>query len=893
MDALKNLESQTVHLVGHLEKDRSGIEFVGGGSTWYNKYTKFRFICNRLKLGSKSKCSTQMLFDETPDLTEILQSLRDKPEGDRMYYNGKVQFQFSEMENGEKQFHECILCIRNAKLAILLDERRKLNLMHATGRNQHAQDVSAAILIKPAQKLKSTCNRVFLGGHMFQKSALDGSPFHDLYCNMKITLTSSKGEHFYGYQLIDQSNKLPNICKIKPWCLSNRDNLYELGFFSVINEIPKFLRAFGYNVEDVPNCLLPPRQRKNEETDANEPTASTRVKYRFRLGERSTEIPMHSRVEKYYWRPLANIQERTRREIVDNRQNVRNSQYVFTKSNLPKPSIQFHNIMELNIYAVISFQRMERAKTKKQLLTICSVNLDKPDQYIRDLSIIQWLMYTEIMKLNDDDMQLAIQRGHGRSIRKLMDFFEFMYQQIDNIVKSKKAISVDVNPKYSVNNYVFDKNGVRKSVKSHSFTVINFRKTQETFACMFLFIAMLFGFATGHNMSSRDLYYKLKQFLLELKYNEEYLLYLNEVIGMVGIHPCSTNNPIEKKPITTAWGSFTIEETMINRGNKIHITDFSAARPVPLVTVKAETCSINIVPSVVWVLILEHHAIAVNVVQYIIERGYDDVIVFETGGSGSHNVKFTLSSIWRKHPKLFNLLWSDFDGGGSTEFEGFAYGSIENPVLNEYLATPSIVHVGLRSINLYDLNVNTQLLTNTTRTRAISNIKLFRKCDHPDKLHLANDLQMMVDGNEKASLSNVSAEYIVEHSRAMVLDALEQHIDLSLVPSDDGYEDKIKFIDFREGSAFAQHFGYDLEEFTVLPNEIINAFSKIVDENGKFHPFPLRRITLENIRECEDSADLQFCQLTNGQYVLFWLNDDTIYIFDPIKNKMSENTKLG
>lgn len=145
---------------------------------------------------------------------------------------------------------------------------------------------------------------------------------------------------------------------------------------------------------------------------------------------------------------------------------------------------------------------------------------------------------------------------------------------------------------------------------------------------------------------------------------------------------------------------------MINRSNLKCKMDYNAPRLVNSMTLKVETSSINIDPTVDMGLILEHHGIANSVVQYIIEQKYEHIILFETSGSGPHNVQFALNLIQEEYPKLCKILWSDLDNGGFNVYLGHTFGSPENPVLNEFLAAPSIIHAGLRPKNLYDLNVN-------------------------------------------------------------------------------------------------------------------------------------------------------------------------------------------
>lgn len=108
-----------------------------------------------------------------------------------------------------------------------------------------------------------------------------------------------------------------------------------------------------------------------------------------------------------------NSQERLRPHFVDNSQHIHDSQYFFSIENSAEPSKQFENTMELKIHEQFSFQPVARTKTK--LLKISGEDLTKPDQYIRDLSIIQWLMYSEFC-LSIENKQRSY--GIGNSKRK-------------------------------------------------------------------------------------------------------------------------------------------------------------------------------------------------------------------------------------------------------------------------------------------------------------------------------------------------------------------------------------------------------------------------------------------------------------------------------------------
>ena len=52
--------------------------------------------------------------------------------------------------------------------------------------------------------------------------------------------------------------------------------------------------------------------------------------------------------------------------------------------------------------------------TKTKLLQISDVGHTAASQYIRTMSFIQWLMYTEFMKIDEQGIQGAIKNGHGR-----------------------------------------------------------------------------------------------------------------------------------------------------------------------------------------------------------------------------------------------------------------------------------------------------------------------------------------------------------------------------------------------------------------------------------------------------------------------------------------------
>lgn len=207
VQSVKNLESKTIHVHGFFQQDKSGVKFIGAGSVWYKRADDY-LNCNRRScIDNTRKCDTRLLFVDTPELEKILKYCKGNPNG-RAYYNGKAQFTFSELKDGEKRFHACLLWIRIMKLATILDERRTLNLMNPNVQDQHKQDTSAAIFIEPLRKMKSTCDRVFVGGHMFQKDSSKCGTWTDQFCEMRLQLGASMNGRFRHYQLIDPAGNL-------------------------------------------------------------------------------------------------------------------------------------------------------------------------------------------------------------------------------------------------------------------------------------------------------------------------------------------------------------------------------------------------------------------------------------------------------------------------------------------------------------------------------------------------------------------------------------------------------------------------------------------------------------------------------------------------------------
>lgn len=103
---------------------------------------------------------------------------------------------------------------------------------------------------------------------------------------------------------------------------------------------------------------------------------------------------------------------------------------------------------------------------------------------------------------------------------------------------------------------------------------------------------------------------------------------------------------------------------MPNRDNKEHVTDFDAARLVPIPIIMLENTTIKIEPHVDFILYTEHHAAENSCIKYILKNKIENIIVVEGSGVTSHNTKFMLNTIYKKYPDLPILMWKDIDYAG-------------------------------------------------------------------------------------------------------------------------------------------------------------------------------------------------------------------------------------
>lgn len=333
-----------------------------------------------------------------------------------------------------------------------------------------------------------------------------------------------------------------------------------------------------------------------------------------------------------HFRPTVYGQKQRVLNYVHLSQDYHNSQYEFQK-NLTKPTVEFPHLAAFDILDVME-GNIQQKGVQSKVIKIIDVGLTKPQQFVRAISMIQWLIYTEFEKLNVEDIQKAVQAGNGRPIRKTTEILQTVYRQMTSIVTNEQPKTIEFIPTYS-SMFKYDQNGVRMPIKATTRSAAIFTNTTRIFVCMYLLLTILFAYATGFTPSVRNLWYRVLLFIVAGKYKyPEFSSFLTEIVVWIGAHPCGSIR-IEKKLVNTVWGPFTIDERMVLRDNKICTTSYDAARPKALEALHWQNSVITVEPKVKFILVLEDHATANYVVQYIIKMKYDDMIVVETSGCDS------------------------------------------------------------------------------------------------------------------------------------------------------------------------------------------------------------------------------------------------------------------
>lgn len=164
------------------------------------------------------------------------------------------------------------------------------------------------------------------------------------------------------------------------------------------------------------------------------------------------------------------------------------------------------------------------------------------------------------------------------------------------------------------------------------------------------------------------------------------------VMSDIGILIGSQQQPIQSRSMSSTWGKFCIEERMTDR---IHCTDYSGSCLQSVPPFYKKVHNITIQGDIDILLLVENHAGAAPIVDYIKDKEYENFIVMQFSGKPKSNGRFVVSQLHNNVPDAFQMIWADLDNNGVELFTVLAFGSGANTIDNADVALPSANWLGI------------------------------------------------------------------------------------------------------------------------------------------------------------------------------------------------------
>lgn len=154
----------------------------------------------------------------------------------------------------------------------------------------------------------------------------------------------------------------------------------------------------------------------------------------------------------------------------------------------------------------------------------------------------------------------------------------------------------------------------------------------------------------------------------------------------------------------------------------------------------------------------------------------------------------------------------------------------------------------------------------------------------------------MVAEKKKISLGAVEAGYVLNRLDAVANEANKSGINLRAVPTDgECYVEKVCWYDFLDSKCKWGASEWLSRDYT-LPNQVVNAFSNLININKQFKMLPVRLLVNSNvnIKFQNNTDDIQFAQTFTGRYVLirFDKSSKTINIYFTAGDKGLERREI-
>lgn len=283
---------------------------------------------------------------------------------------------------------------------------------------------------------------------------------------------------------------------------------------------------------------------------------------------------------------------------------------------------------------------------------------------------------------------------------------------------------------------------------------------------------------------------------------------------------------------------------------------------------------INVGTQVNKLLIVEKAAYASRLEQHTLKVNRKDTIILECIGNPDTHVRMFVSQLLEQNQHIIPYSAVDGDYGGSNISFVLEYGSKLSLSKNAELAIPYINRLGMRAQWL--CRQANPFRTSTLPEKKIeayrARVSAFRKLAHPNKIHLANELEQIAAEGETIDLVNVEPGYVFHRMNVIENAARKANINLRSKPTDgESYQRKIEWFDFLDCKVKWNVDKWLKQDFTVA-NQVMNAFASLVNKGySAYKMLPVRCLNAANINikyTNKQNNDLQFAQTCAGRYVL-------------------------
>lgn len=251
-----------------------------------------------------------------------------------------------------------------------------------------------------------------------------------------------------------------------------------------------------------------------------------------------------------------------------------------------------------------------------------------------------------------------------------------------------------------------------------------------------------------------------------------------------------------------------------------------------------ETDDISIDERVNGLLWLENNACGRNIISYLKRNKIHNLIIIIFEGMLGRKLIRLMIEIDQKY-SIPQLMMNDIDRNGIDNGFRAKFGSTKQKILNDsYISNPRLTYIHFNTIQQADFLIGNGIpLTENEKIETASNILWHQSIPHPESISAANSYERLLNSNfQKISAVFPNTEKIVEQVQDIIITANKVGVNLCTAPNENGYTDKIKFLCEKEADNYSNDVDINVKN---LPTELMNKFSKIINEKAKQQILPI------------------------------------------------------